>query len=214
MYQFFETFLKKMVSSFRRISVATKNEFSVDDLHGEAWLVADEISRRRGHDIDFSDPDDANLVLRGVNLKTVKRGDWHMRKSVRIDQDSEGDDGAIKWSERLPAHASSDPLVSLLLRESALNADHMLVSSYSQAAAYVMVFVNFKNNRQDVCAYLVISDGTLSRRITVAANTVRVQPSLFDRVERIGAGFMPPPGRYYTVKPARHYESTQWGWEF
>jgi hypothetical protein len=101
MFRFFQSFLNKMKASFRRIARATKNELTTEDLQQEAWIVADEISKKRGREIDFSDPEDQDLVIRAVNHRNVKRGDWQMRKSVRIDQDAEDDESAIKWSERL-----------------------------------------------------------------------------------------------------------------
>lgn len=90
----------------------------------------------------------------------------------------------------------------------------VLAEGASQATAYVMVFVHFKNNREAVCTYLVISDSTLAKRVTFAADTVRVQPSLFDRIERIESSFMPPPGKQYAAKPVQAGAGTQWRWEF
>jgi hypothetical protein len=123
-------------------------------------------------------------------------------------------DGSSRKLVDLPAHASSDPLVSLLQRESLLSKDEMFASSYSQAAAYVMVSIRFKNDRQAVCAYLVLSDGALARRVAFAGNSVRVQPSLFDLIERIDEGFMPLPGRRYAVRAEQRYEVIQDSWEF
>jgi hypothetical protein len=214
MFRFFASFLTKMASRFKGIAYATKSGLTDKDLHSDAWIAANEISEKRGREVDFSDPDDQELVLSQVYKQSMRQRDWRLRTAIRIDQDRESDDGAIKWSERLPAHASSDPLVSLLLQESAFGADVMLTSSYSQAAAYVVVFVHFKNNREEVCSYLAISDGTLSRRVTFAADTVRVQPSLFDRIERIGASFMPQPGRQYAVRIDPQCDATQWRLEF
>ncbi len=203
-----------MASRFKGIAYATKSGLTDKDLHSDAWIIANEIGEKRGREVDFSDPDDQELVLSQVYKQNMRRRDWRLRSAIRIDQDRGSEDGAIKWSERLPAHASSDPLVSLLLRESAFDADVMLTSSYSQAAAYVVVFVHFENNRQEVCSHLAVSDGTLSRRVTFAGDTVRVQPSLFDRIERIGVSFMPQPGRQYAVRVEPQYAATQWGWEF
>jgi hypothetical protein len=69
----------------------------------------------------------------------------------------------------------------------------MLATSYSQASAYVIVFVHFDGDRKAVCAHLATSDDSLSRQVTAAADTVRVQPSLFDRIERISQ--LPVPAR-------------------
>jgi hypothetical protein len=214
MIRIFEAFLDKMKAAFRRIAGATRHEMTVGDLHGDAWLVAHEIGERRGREIDFANPEDQELVLGAVHVRNVKRGDWKMRRAVRIDQEPENEDAVIKWSERLPARASSDPLVSLLARESSLKTEELLAASYSQAAAYVMVFVRFKNDRSAVCAYLVLSDGTLARRVTSAAASVRVQPSLFDYVERIHDEFMPQPGRQYALRAEQEPESTQRAWNF
>jgi hypothetical protein len=62
--------------------------------------------------------------------------------------------------------------------------------------------------------YLVISADTLSKRVTFAADSVRVQPSLFDRIERIESDFMPALGKRYAAKEVRSGTATQWGWEF
>jgi hypothetical protein len=214
MYRFFESFLSKMKSSFRRIASATKNELTVGDLQNEAWIIAHDIGEKRGHEIDFSDPFDENLVIRAVNHRKVKRGDWKMRRSVRIDEDPDNDDPAIKWADRLSAPASSDPLIALLQCESGINAEAMLASSYSQAAAYVAIFYAFDYDRQEICFYLVLSDSSLMRRVRFAADSVRVQPSLFDHIERISEDFMPSPGQQYIVRDEPHHASTQWAWQF
>ncbi len=213
MYQFFESFLKKMVTSFRRIASATKNEMTVGDLQNEAWVIAHEIGTKRGREIDFSDPIDEDLIIRAVNHRTVKRGDWRMRRAVRIDQESD-DEGTTGWSERLAAQSSSDPLISLLLCESEINAQAILESSYSQATAYVMIYVRFGNNRRDICSYLVISNGTLARRVTFAAESVKIQPSLFDGIEKISKDFIAKRGCQYASRTEQNFTGTQWAWEF
>lgn len=203
-----------MLASFRSIAKAAKHEVTVEDLQQDAWVIAQEIGERRGREIDFGDFSDQDLVIRAVNVRNVKRGDWNMRKSVRIDRDREDDEGAVKWSEILPAREASDPLIALLLKESAFDKEVLLASSYSQATAYIMVLFHFKSNRQDICAYLVISNDTLSRRVTFAAESVKVQPSLFDRVETIDKDFMPQRGRQFESKAEQGFASTQGAWEF
>ena len=214
MYRLFESFLTRMRDSFKRIARATRHEMTVDDLQNDAWVVADDIGKRRRRPIDFADPADQDLVIRAVSVKNVRRGDWKLRRSVRIDSEPEQDDGAPKWSERLAARASSDPLVSLLLRESARDEASMLANSYSQAAAYVMVFVRFRNDRREVCAFLLVSDRVLARRVTCAAETVKVQPSLFDGIEHIGESFMPLAGRPCVATPIQHCVGEQSRWAF
>lgn len=214
MHRFFSLFLEKMKSSFRRIARAAHHEVTEGDLQSDAWVVAHEISERRGRLVDFSDPEDQDLVIRAVNLNNVRRGDWSMRKSVRIDEERESEDGMVKWSEKLAAASTADPLKFLLKREAALENDAKFAASYSQAAAYVRVFARFKYNRKDVCSYLVIADATLTSRVAAAAAVVAVQPSLFDGIHRLGPKFLPPPGCAYVAKPVLHLGSVQWGWSF
>lgn len=206
-------FVEKWKPSFLRIAKATRNDVTVEDLQQDAFVLADEIGNRRGKPIDFLEPADQELVIRAVNLKNVKRGDWHLRKSVRVDHAEEGD-AATSILERLAAHASSDPFIALLLRESALDAEVMLANSYSQAAAYVMVFARFNYDKHEVCAYLFISDSVLYRRVAYAAEAVRGQPSLFDRIEQIADDFMPCRGKVYAAKIEQRSSGTQWAWEF
>lgn len=207
-----------MSSQLRRIGYATKSGLSAKDLHSDVWIVASEIGEKRGSEIDFSNMEDQELILSKLYSLTRRQTDGHLRSAVRIDQDIEGEEGAINWSDRLPASAASDPLISLLeqeaAREVALSSAAILKSSYSEAAAYVIVLAHFNNEREDVCTYLAISNGTLYRRVASAENRVRVQPSLFDRIERMGARFMPPPGRPYAVRAEAASTATQWGWEF
>jgi hypothetical protein len=214
MFHAFELFLKKMKAGFRRISSATKYEMDAEDLQQEAWLIAVEVAKKRGWPVDFSDPDDQNLIMRMVNFRNVKRGDWKMRRSIRIDEEQREDDTLPKWSERLPAVASSDPLVALLHRESALDAETLVAESYSQAAAYFVVFFNFKNSMDEICAYLAISIHALRYRLKVANHVVRAQPSLFDRIEEIRSDFMPAPGKEYLSKVENARIGTQWSWKF
>jgi hypothetical protein len=214
MYHLFELFLAKMRDSFKRIVKAARHEVTEGDLQSDAWILAADIGKRRRRPIDFSNPADQDLVIRAVNVKNVRRGDWKLRRSVRIDSEPEHDDGAPKWSERLAAGASSDPLVSLLLHESARDEQAMLANSYSQAAAYVVVFVRFKNDRKEVCAFLVVSNRVLARRVTHAADTVRVQPSLFDGIEKISDSFMPLAGRVYSVAVRQERFGEQHVWVF
>lgn len=215
MNKFFDLFLSKMRSSFRRIVRATRNEVTETDLHSDAWVIAHEIGERRGRAIDFSNPADQDLVIRGVNLKNVRRGDWHLRRAVRIDRDNEHEDGSsVAGVERLPASAASDPLVALIRREAELESEIRLLASYSEAAAYLRTLARFKYNRPSVCEYLAISNSVYLSRVRKAEATVRVQRSLFDGIHTIGKRFKPMPGYRYQGRTKQHHSSIQSCWEF
>ncbi|MDB5853319.1 MAG: hypothetical protein JWR22_1360 [Herminiimonas sp.] len=202
-----------MGDSFRRIVRAARYGVTVDDLHSDAFVIAHEIGKRRGKAIDFSDPEDALLVVKSVNVKNVKRGDWNLRKAVRLDQSAD-DDNAIDWNNKLRADPSADPFVVLLRDESAMEEATMIAASYSQAVAYFFVFQNFKSNREKICAHLAISIDVLGNRLTWAGMTVRRQPSLFDGVERIEEDFMPVRGRPNIARAVIALYGEQKAWRF
>lgn len=212
----FKNFLKKMHNNFRRLARMTKNELTIDDLQSESWIVAQEISNRRGYLIDFSNAHDEQLLMRALNVRHVKQGDWHLRWSVRIDQDSSGEENEINWSNMLHARESSDPLVTLMERETGFELNKMLRSSYSQATAYIKLFDVFDFDRQRICNYLVIKNDTLLARFRFAAKVVRVQPSLFDRIEAIPDDFNALPGKelHLPIAVAFCPKVKQAAWEF
>jgi hypothetical protein len=214
MLKLFQAFLQKVQAGLRSLSKSTREEVTVEELESDAWIVAHDIGAKRGREIDFTDPADQNLILRALNVRNVKRPERHMLYADRIDQEPEDLEGEGTWASRLQASESSDPLVALLDRESEIDPDEMLAASYSQAAAYVIALARFGNKRDAMCAYLVIADVTLRARMGDAAHTVRTQPSLFDRIDRIPADFMPPPGKEYAAKIADPRKAGQWAWDF
>ena len=214
MVKLFQSFLAKMKAGFRRISRQTRDDVPVEDLENDAFVLALEIGERRGRMIDFADPADQELVMRALHVEKVKRGDWKMRRAVRLDHSLDEDDEGDTLKERLPAAAVADPLVSLLDRESAVDVDAKLAERYSQATAYAITFSNFKNDRQKVCMHLVISGGTLARRVAGAIHTVKVQPSMFDRVERIPSDFVPLRGTGYADVNKDMRQMRQQAWDF
>lgn len=51
-------FLDSRRKDLRRIAAQTCGEYTIDDVCSEAWLVADEISRKHGFAVDFMNRDD------------------------------------------------------------------------------------------------------------------------------------------------------------
>lgn len=210
----FENFLKRMLNNFRRLARMTKNELSVEDLQSESWIIAHEISNRRGYSINFSDVNDEQLLMRALNVRHVRRGDWHLRKSVRIDQDNSDEENTMNWSNKISARESSDPLIALIEREAGFELEKMLRSSYSQATAYIKVFDVFDFDRDKICHYLVVRNATLLARFRFAAKVVRVQPSLFDNVEHIPDNFNAIPGKELYLPALFCSNVKQLAWHF
>lgn len=215
MLHLFQSFLSKVQSSLQRISRATKNEVSVEELQSDAWIAKSEIEQKRGREIDFADPKDQQLILGALHIRNVRRPEKNVRYAARTDANPLDDDGnPAGWTGQLHADEAADPLVTLMLRESAIDPENMLANSYSQASAYVQIFRHFKGSRGRVCSHLVISDCTLGRRVSSAADSVRVQDSMFDRIERIPSDFLPPLGKQYATKIENRRATDQWAWDF
>ncbi len=212
MFDFFQAFLKKMAVNFRSIAKAAKHEVTVDDLKQDAWLIAQELGEKRGREVDFSDPDDQALVMRRVNFRNVARGDWKLRKAVRIDRQPDDDENSLRWADRLAASPASDPVTMLIMCESAQKLEELLANSFSQAVAYLAAFSNLKNDHRRICAHLAISGSTLNRRIKDAVAVFKRQPSLFDGIENIKDSFLPLKGRSYAVRKSENASGVQEDW--
>jgi hypothetical protein len=212
----YSAFLKKRAKDFRSIAARTKGGMSAEDLHGEAWLVADHLSAKRGEAIDWSDSEDQSLIFGVLTVQHVTRQKsryWH--ESISIDEKAENDDGGvIGILERLSDKAAVDPLEALATKDDPTDIQLMLATSYSQATAYVIICIHFGGDRESICAHLVITYCTWYRRLDSARSVVKFQSSLFDRIEKIDETFMPAPGREYAAKIERHCAAEQWGWEF
>jgi len=193
MYKLFEKFLQAMRSNFQRISRATKGEQSVEDLQQQSFLIAHEIGDKRGLPVDFADPADQELIMRYVNVRNLKRGDWTLRKSARISDEYEEDSSGPVFS--IAAAESSDPLKAILAEENTNERiENLLEKSYSQATAYLLTFEHFNYDASSVGNYLAIGMASLKLRMINAREIMSRQPSLFDRVVKMDRSFVPRAG--------------------
>lgn len=212
---FFAAFLKDKKSDLRGIARRTHGEMSIQDVENEAWIIAQEIESKRGYPIDFSDPDEHKVVLSWLSMQCVTRKHSINRYAARLDYEHDHDDGAASsLLDRLKADDVSDPLIRIIQEQDSADAEALLAASYSQAAAYVAVFFCFRYDRDEICAYLVISDATLMSRIQFAILSIYHQSSLFDGIERIDESFMPRRGRQRVIRPEHQLVSTQSSWNF
>lgn len=214
MIRLYKVFLEKVAANIRRIVRATKYDVTEDDLKQDALIIAYEIGEKRGREIDFSNPSDQDEIMRRLNFRNVKRGDWNLRNGLRIDEQKQNEDGEFSWMDRLAAPEHSDPLIALLALESSQKLEARLINNYSQVVAYLRAFANLKNSPKEICAHLAITNGTLNRRVGSAIAVFKVQPSLFDGIERIGRDFIPLRGAFYAVKMQQQPSGYQRYWDF
>ncbi len=204
-----------MRDSFQRISRATKGEQSVEDLQQQSFVIAHEISASRGSPLDFTNPENQELLIRYVKHRNVKRGDWAFRKSARILQEYDEDDNKSQILS-IPAAESADPLVLFLHEEEAKEKiEGFLVKSYSQATAYLLTFMHFNYDAASISAHLEIAVSTLTKRVLSSREIMARQPSLFDRIVKMERSFIPLVGTKKTgVVVIENRAQAQYRWDF
>lgn len=189
----FEQFLQARRADLRKMSTRTRGELSVDDLASEAWLMAIEIRQRRGWAFDFSDEDDQDTLLAWMHNRFVKYADKAVRYAVKLDREWDSDDGertGAALARLLTAPMDTDPQ----MRHQALDEQDELIAmvrhSYSEAAAYLLLLVRVDWHLDDLAALLSIGIDALRRRLKASGLRARVQPTLFDGIERIDPDFV------------------------
>lgn len=68
--QHYLAFLDARKKDIQRIARHSRGESQPEDVQGEICLVADELSQRRRHPIDFHNPEDQNLLIVHTYQKT------------------------------------------------------------------------------------------------------------------------------------------------
>jgi hypothetical protein len=217
----YEAFKKSREKDFYRIASKTQGDLGVDDLHTEAWFAAEYHAAKRGFPIDWADPADQSLILGTLTIKHVKRPNAKRKLTISLDASIDDEEGSTSGLiDLLPSEEASDPLELLEKREAEKAAmaqrarEDEILESYSQSVAYNVILWHFNNIRIKLASYLVIDRSTLRNRINEAAKILKVQPSIFDGIERITSSFLPPQGQKYRWEIRQHLVGQQWGWEF
>jgi hypothetical protein len=216
-------FLKKRDRDFRSISDQTEGAMEAEDLHSEAWFVAEYHAAKRGFEIDWADPADQKLIFGTLTVKYVWKTAKERALKVSADEEREGgDDCSAPILTMIMDEAAADPLEILELQEeedqkqALREKEDDILESYSQSVAYNIALWHFDNTRLRLAAHLAIDRSTLSDRIARAAAALKIQSSLFDRLEKIDETFMPKRGYakpcWLSVK--LQIDNAQWGWEF
>ncbi|HJV82290.1 hypothetical protein [Noviherbaspirillum sp.] len=217
----YEAFKKSREKDFESIASRTHGALEVEDLHTEAWLAAEYHAVKRGCPIDWRDPQDQKLILSILTVTHVWRPRKDRKRTLSADAFKEDHEGnGISLIDLLDAKEAPDPLELLEKREDEEKEriqraqEDALLETYSQSVAYNVALWHFDNICSKLAAYLAIDHGTLRHRIESAAKLLKVQPSLFDRIERITSSFWPRQGRVLIRPIAQHLVGSQWRWDF
>lgn len=200
---FFAKLIPSILADLRRIASRSRGETTVEDLQTEAWLVAEELSRDREPQPDAEDKGFHQLILGRLYNRFVKFADKRFRFAVRLDETQEDENGGPRTNAVMATLAASDisqPLQVLEAREEESSRERRLLARFAEAVAYLHLFDALKLDRFSVANHLAISVSTLRRRVNRAERHVIHQPSLFDGVAIVPAGFMPPRAVSYRRK--------------
>jgi hypothetical protein len=190
----FLAFVQLKRAKLRYIASSTCGEHTVDDVMGEAWLIAERIGRKRGFDVDFGNAHDQQIVLAWLFNELVRFADKQTRYAVRLDKDWDQEDAgaAVEALSRfLIAPEAFDPAVAHELDDVRKERMAVIKHSYSQAGAYLILLERFTWDMDDLADHLNVVAGTLQSRIRQCAAWIRQQPSLFDCLCVIELNFAP-----------------------
>lgn len=211
----FQTFLNSCRADLRRIAWSSRGEYSVDDLCSEAWLISDEIGRKRGFAVDLSNGDDRRSILSRLYNKLIRFAEKNIRFAVRLDKDwdSEDSDSAVNRLARwLTAPEDFDPLVRMQIDEDQPSPLLLVKHSYSQASAYVILLDRFDWEQEVLARHLNLVASALRRRMIASGTHMKCQPSLFDRIQAIEHDFVPTVA-HRTIResyPVREIQQLEW----
>ncbi|PBI85493.1 hypothetical protein BKP43_47650 [Variovorax boronicumulans] len=210
-------FLTSRRADFRRIASRTCGEHTVEDVCAESWLIAQEISRKRGLPIDFLNVDDQELVLSWLHCKLVRYADKSVRFAVKLDKDWDAQDpesASNALARLLTAPEQFDPLVRLLDEEEKFDPLALIQHSYSQASAYVILLHRFSWDLESLAEHLRLLTTTVRSKVIASGVHMKVQPSLFDRIHVIERDFLPRISRRIPCVHQIASGQVQLGWKF
>ena len=214
-----KSFLQFQVSrraDLSRIARKSGGDHSADDAGVEAWLIANDIERKRGFPVDFSNSEDQDLVLSWLYRELVSFSERTVRFALKIDkhwqEDSEFFTNSLEGL--LVAPDQFDPLLRLLAKQEQSAALELVKRSYSQAAAYVILLCRFDWDLETVAGHLQLVASTVKSRLLASGVHMRSQPSLFDKIQTIENDFVPSVARYVVRAPVCEPCQQQLEWEF
>lgn len=193
-----ELFFRECLSALKRIVSAARGDITLADVKNEAWVLAAELAEK-GRPLDLNDAGDRDSLIGKLYGRMVKPLKTRVGFALRLDKDwdNESADG-VRLADVISAPDTMDPVRLLEERQMPTPVEIACQESYSQATAYAVCLYRWPDEFS-LAQYLCITRDTLRDRIGRCRFIVTVQPSLFDRVDRISMGFSPLQGRTYFV---------------
>ncbi|WP_157598895.1 hypothetical protein [Rhodanobacter sp. Root561] len=189
----FNGFLQCRRNDLQRIARQSADQLGLQEMASEAWIAADVIGTRRKLSLNFANPVDQETLLGYLYSRLVKYPHRSVRYAARLDQSlcGDGEEPGPTLASLLVAPHDSDPQIRQMLQEESESFRAVVRSSYSQAAAYVLLLIRVEWQLGDLASMLWISVETLRKRLRSCAELAGVQSSLFDGIDSIDENFSP-----------------------
>ncbi len=194
---FFERLIEPMLDQLRRIASTTRKEYTVDDLKVDAFIAANDYQQELGIELEPEDEKLQEAVLKKLWKAFGKFANRTLRTAFRLDQESVDDNGEQQVNSVVAGLAAPDtyePEIALeRAQEHAANI-RLLNERFCESIAYLHILDHFDGDKPIIARYLAIHAKTLDARLLRAEIFAEFQPSMFDGIEAVPAGFLPPPG--------------------
>lgn len=215
-YEAFEFFLKQCKPALRRVAAHTKGEQTFEDIHGEAWILAEDLKITKGIEIAFEDPSYQQLLISHLYNKLVRYTSQHMRYAIRLDH-YRYEDGSTADEHPLLRHLASDtnndPLSLLIEREDETQTRKTEPRPHeSRAAAYLYLLQQFDFDMKAVAQHLLISLSYCYYRYNEALLMAQSQNTLATDAMHSLETFMPRSWRNFQIKRPREKMELDSGW--
>ncbi|MBO9354445.1 hypothetical protein GG851_10595 [Bordetella petrii] len=177
-FESFQRFVKAYRPRFKAIAGATDDEYTPDDIEGEAWLMAPKVAEKLGVDLDFDDPFFQDRLAAFLYNELVKYADKTVRSALKLDRQFDGEDIAVDdhpAMRKLAASDFCDPLQHLIAAEEATDEPREHEPHESRAGAYVHLLRRFDNKMWEVAGHLLISPSYCYFRYNEALAMVQQQ---------------------------------------
>jgi len=177
-FEAFQRFVSTTRQRFKSIAWKTDNEYTPEDIEGEAWLMAPVVAEKLGVALNFDDSFFQDRLVAFLYNELTTYGETVVRHAVKLDRHIDGEEVSIDdhpAMRKLVASEFSDPLQHLIAAEEATTEPREHEPHESRAGAYLHLLRRFDNRMKEVADHLLISSSYCYFRYNEALAMVQRQ---------------------------------------
>lgn len=197
----FGKFVAQRKKDLERIRRSTRNEQELSDVINEAWLMACELSARKGVTVDVLDISFQDLLISHLYQHLVRYTEKNVRHAARLDHATPGSDQEDESHPLMRTLMSDDgqhPLTMLVEQEQRSRQHVEIDPHHSLASAYIRLLRHFDNRMRAVADHLLISESYAYRRCAHARLLATCQKPV--PLSMMDGAFIPGPWRRFRLR--------------